>query len=107
MSKKLGKLVTAVAIGAVVSVAGGTGANAASFYDNINYNGYLETLSSGNVTHPDRASSLRNVGLKVYCENNGCFGRTVVLNGDYNDLRAVSNNLNFGETWSDRISALK
>jgi len=93
-------------VGLGIAVAGAQGAGAATFYDHINYSEKLETRSSGNMTYSDRATSFRNTGSEKYCENNGCAGRTVTLSGDYNDLRDVSNGLGFGETWSDRISAV-
>lgn len=104
--KKIHKASLAAVIGLGIAVAGAQGASAAIFYDNINFSPFLETRSSGNLTYTDQASSVRNVGVETYCENNGCSGRKVTLSGDYNDLRAVSNGLNFGETWSDRISAV-
>lgn len=105
--KKTHKVVLAGIVDLGVAVGGAQAASAASFYDNINYGSFLETLSSGNLTHPDKASSVRNAGSATYCENNGCSGRKVTLGGDDNDLRAVSTNLGFGETWSDRISAIR
>ena len=101
------KAVLSVVLGVVLAGAGVQAANAAAFYDNINYDSHLETRTSGNLTNSDKASSIRNTGYATYCENNGCVGRTVKLYGDYNDLRAVSTNLHLGETWSDRISAVK
>ncbi|MCY1718594.1 hypothetical protein OVA26_16780 [Microbacterium sp. SL62] len=105
--KKLTKIVVTAGLGVGLLMSGAQAASAATFYDDINYGKYLETLSSGNLTYSDKASSIRNTGWATYCENNGCAGRTVRLNGSYNDLRAVNSSLNFGETWSDRISAVK
>ncbi|MCY1718679.1 hypothetical protein OVA26_17215 [Microbacterium sp. SL62] len=105
--KKLTKIVVTAGLGVGLLMTGAQTASAATFYDNINYSGVLETRTSGNLTYSDRTSSIRNTGWATYCENNGCAGRTVRLNGSYNDLRAVNSGLNFGETWSDRISAVK
>lgn len=105
--KKIHKVVLAGIVGLGVAVGGAQAASAATFYDHINYGSFLETRSSGNLTYSDRASSVRNSGSATYCENNGCAGRKVTLSGDYNDLRSTSAGLGFGETWSDRISAVQ
>ena len=86
-----------------------TAVSAARLYDDINFGSLMETRTNGTVGAGvnDKTSSVRNSGTETYCENVGCTGRKVTLNGDYNNLGSVTTNLNFGETWSDRISALQ
>lgn len=95
--------------GAAIALSGAVAAGAADLYDNINYSGYMETRTSGNVGpgYNDKTSSVINSGTETYCENNGCAGRKVTLTGSYNNLHSVTTGLNFGESWGDRISALQ
>lgn len=101
-----------IAVGALSLMALGTSVTAtqaATLYDHINYGNKMGSWKSGNLPKwaNDRASSIKRGKSRLMCENVGCYGRTVPLNHDYSDLRALSTNLHFGETWSDRISALR
>lgn len=86
-------------------------ANATSLYDNINYGTFMwsGTSSPGGlpVGYNDKTSSFINSGSEVYCENWNCSGRKLTWSGSANDLRSISTGLNFGETWSDRISSIQ
>lgn len=56
----------------------------------------------------DRATSIRNYSISVtFYEDSGYLGRKFRSALDYNQLGAISNNLHFGETWSDRISSYR
>lgn len=111
ISRIVAKLAIGVVVGTSIALSGvAVAANAAALYDDINYGGYMETRTSGTVGpgFNDRTSSFTNgSSTETYCENVGCSGRKVTLTGSYNDLRSVTTGLNFGESWSDRISALQ
>jgi len=107
------KVIYAVAMGATVAALGVVGVSAASattLYDNNNYTGasFSSSGSAANVgSLNDRASSVSASGSHPYYEDAGYLGRAVTLSGSYNSLGAVSTNLHFGETWSDRISSFQ
>lgn len=86
-------------------------ANATTLYDNNNYSVFLWSGSSSPgglpVSTNDRASSVLNVCVEVYCENATCSGRTLSWTGNANSLGGISTGLGLGETWSDRISAVQ
>lgn len=110
ISKFVAKLAIGAVVGTTIALSGAVAANAAALYDNINYGGYMETRTSGTVGpgFNDKISSFTNgSSTETYCENVGCTGRKVTLTGSYNDLFSVTTGLNFGESWSDRISALQ
>lgn len=86
-------------------------ANAAQLYDHISYGTLLWTGSTSEpsglpVGVHDKASSVKNVGIEVYCENWDCEGRKISLNGNFSNLTLISNNLQAWENWSDRISSV-
>ena len=106
MKKLIYGLVAATAVLGLGLIGAGA-ANAATLYDNNNYtgasftSGYAPNVGSLN----DRASSVSSSATYTYYEDAGFLGRHVVLSGSYNSLGAISTNLHFGETWSDRISS--
>lgn len=98
-------------VAAAITIAAPAAAHATTLYDNNNYSTQLWTgTSTGTsgvpVSANDKTSSFRNVGSETYCENANCSGRKLVWSGDANALGAISSGLNFGETWSDRISGV-
>ncbi|WP_144267550.1 hypothetical protein [Leifsonia xyli] len=108
MKKKLALFGVGIVGSGLLSLGSVGAAQAASLYDNVNFSGFMETRTSGNVTSnfSDRTTSFTNSGSEKYCENKGCVGRTVTLSGSYNDLRPVTTGLGAFENWNDRISAL-
>ena len=101
-----------LAAGALSLVALGSNmqaSQAAVLYDHINYSGEMGTWNTGSLPKwaNDRASSIKKGKSRQMCENVGCYGRTAPLKHDYSDLRSLRTNLHLGETWSDRISALR
>lgn len=84
-------------------------AQAATLYDHINYGDEMGSWGSGDLPSwaNDRASSIKKGASRMMCENKGCTGRTAPLDSDKNDLRSFTVNLHIGESWSDRISALR
>lgn len=99
-------------LGAAALVFGGAiAANADVWgYDNINYSGARYTGHNPEDWYVgdrfnDKISSIRADGRNTYCEDAGFGGRSVTLFGDWNDLFSVTDNLHWGESWSDRISS--
>lgn len=110
MKRLVLKALAIVAVSGGLVVAGGA-ANATSLYDNINFGSFMwsGTSSPGGlpVGYNDKTSSFINGGAETYCENWNCSGRKLVWSGNANDLRSVTTGLNWGESWSDRISSIQ
>lgn len=98
-----------VAAGLTLGGASVASAGTATFYDNINYGTQIYAATSANSmgSANDVASSFTHSGTGYYYEDINRIGTNVTLIGSYNDLRAVSSNLRFGLTWSDRISSFR
>lgn len=101
-----GALIGVLTLG--VTMGGAQAASAATLFDHNNYGGdhygpFTWATTVGGLN--DRASSVKNGGYTTYFEDTYYGGRNVALTGDYNSLGAVSINLHWGETWSDRISS--
>ncbi|MEJ1229382.1 MAG: hypothetical protein WDM88_00245 [Galbitalea sp.] len=108
MKKLIYGFVAAAAV-AGLGLVGAGAASAATLYDNDNYTGasFSSTYAPNVGSLNDRASSVSSTGTYTYYEDAGFLGRTVTLSGSYNSLGALSTNLHFGETWSDRISSFE
>lgn len=103
------RAIAVVGAAAALALVGVQAANAAtvSLYDNDNYQNLI--YSGGSTTtlvHNDAASSVKSTGSYTLYEDVSYGGRSVDLSGNYNNLGAVSTDLHFGETWSDRVSSL-
>lgn len=114
MINRASRALVAVVAGVLLTVAGSTGAYAATLYNNNNYtpsafwSGTTTVGNSISASNNDTASSLKSAGVtRKYCENDDCTGRVLTTANDYNSLGSTSIGLNVGETWSDRISGVR